>query len=201
MLLGPPSAPSSRAAELESLLKCRTSLRATGARGSDQTDVWSEIAAKSARMRASSPTGAMSAIYERSKARLDDFVRAMPRRNRQVGAVFSIDGRVSGLDVVDRCQTFAEIAPKLIRSYAIDALESPTAASTSATGNTGIRSFLGQVALASVTRFKALGLGDDLRLDGLALAGAALQVKVVHLVAFPESVYEDHDERMRRAFH
>jgi hypothetical protein len=76
-------------------------LRQSGTRSSDQTDIWNEIAAKSARMSAASPTGAMSAIYERTQTSLDEFVRPMPRRGGQVGAVFSIGGRVVGVDAFD----------------------------------------------------------------------------------------------------
>src|SRR5438105_3136729 len=40
------------------------SMRATGSRSSDQAAVWRDIAAKAASLHASSPTGAMAAIYE-----------------------------------------------------------------------------------------------------------------------------------------
>jgi hypothetical protein len=167
------------------------SLQVSGSHNSDQTDIWNEIAAKSARMSAASPTGAMSAIYEHTRTRLNEFVRAMPRRGGQVGAVFSIGGWVVGVDAFDSTDTFTKAAPKLIRSYAVDALESPAATNELATD--AVRAFLGNIAIADVTRFKALGLGDDLRLSGRGLAGAALEIsgQTVHLVSFPRSLYED----------
>src|SRR6516165_4685623 len=54
-------------------------MRERGSRMSDQSDVWSEIAAKSVRMSASSPTAAMLAIYESSREPLEDFVAEMPQ--------------------------------------------------------------------------------------------------------------------------
>ena len=66
----------------------------------------------------------MSAIYERSQVQLDDFVHAMPQCDEQVGAVFSIGGQVVGFDAFDSAETFAKASPKLIRSYAVDAMES-----------------------------------------------------------------------------
>ena len=106
------------------------------------------------------------------------------------------------------------LALKLIRSYAVDAMESPTTVADSGLVTDAVRAFLEDVAVAGANRFKALGLGDDLRLNGLALAGAALEVsgQIVHLVSFPSSVYADHDEhrfphtrmagaRVRRAFY
>jgi hypothetical protein len=71
-------------------------------------------------MSAASPTAAMSAIYESSQKPLDDFVRAKPRHEGQVGAVFSIHGRIAGIDVFDCADTFDKAAPKLIRSYALE---------------------------------------------------------------------------------
>jgi hypothetical protein len=176
-------------------------LRESGTRGSDQIDVWNEIAAKAARMSAASPTSAMSAIYERTQTKLDEFIRAMPRRGGQVGAVFSIGGRVAGIDVFDSTDTFAKAAPKLVRSYAVDALERRTVSVTNELATDAVRAFLGDIADAGVTRFKALGVGDDLRLAGRGLAGAALEIsgQIVHLVSFPRSMYEDYGDRHQPA--
>src|SRR5262249_44016696 len=77
------------------------SLRMTGCRASNQSDIWDEIAAKSSRMAVASPTAAMGEIYERNQTRLNDFVRAMPRTDNQVGAVFSICGKIVGIDAFD----------------------------------------------------------------------------------------------------
>jgi hypothetical protein len=172
------------------------SLRESGGRHSDQTDIWNEIAAKSARMSATSPTGAMAAIYERSQTQLGEYIKAMPRLDRQVGAVFSICGQIAGVDVFDCADTFAKAAPKLIRSYAIDAMERHTAGLDTGPSTNAIRAFLDEITNANVTRFKAVGLGDDLRLNSLALAGAGLKIsgQIVHLVAFPALVYENNGE-------
>jgi hypothetical protein len=169
-------------------------MREFGSRSSDQTAVWSEIAAKSRRMSAASPTAAMAAIYESSRESLDGFVAEMPRQEGQVGAVFSIQGRMAGIDVFDCADTFAKAAPKLMRSYALDALESaPPSVSNDADGD-GVRAFLDDIESANVTRFKALGLGEDLRLQGRDFTGAALEVSghIVHLVSFRDGLHEIH---------
>lgn len=59
------------------------SLYVSKTRSSDQRAIWREIDAKSQRMNVASPTAAMSAIYEDNQTKLDDFVRAMPRNDRQ----------------------------------------------------------------------------------------------------------------------
>jgi hypothetical protein len=166
-------------------------MRASGARSCDQADMWNEIAAKSVRMSASSPTAAMSAIYESSRSPLDDFVRSMPRHQGQVGAVFAIHGRIAGIDVFDCADTFSKAVPKLMRSYALDALESSPPSASNETDNNAVRVFLDDIESASVTRFKALGLGDDLRLNGRDFTGAALEVSghIVHLVSFRDGLH------------
>jgi hypothetical protein len=52
---------------------------------------------------------------------------------------------------------------------------------------------LNETAAAGRTSFKAVGLGQDLRLDGNNVSGAALEVsgRVVHLIAFPSVFFAD----------
>src|SRR5260370_41463045 len=52
------------------------SMRSNGTRTSDQGAVWRNIAAKAARLKASSPTGAMSAIYKRHANSVQEFAPA-----------------------------------------------------------------------------------------------------------------------------
>jgi hypothetical protein len=185
------------------LAQVSRSLCEFGERRSDQTNIWEEISAKAERMSARSPTGAMAAIYERSHARLDDFVHAMPRRDRQVGAIFSLNGQVAGVDIFDCANTFVKLSAKLIRSYAIDAMESPATTDSDGPTTDAVRAFLDDIADATATRVKALGLGDDLRLGGLSLAGAALEIsqQIIHVVAFPASVYDDYSDDTGRSAH
>lgn len=197
------------------LAQVTRSLYVSKTRSSDQRAIWREIDAKSQRMNVASPTAAMSAIYEDNQTKLDDFVRAMPRNDRQVGAVFSTGDKVVGLDAFDSADTFFKAAPKIVRSYAVDALEGPAEASATESANNLVRSFLNDiVTMDHLTRFKALGLGDDLRFNGSNVAGAALEIsgQIVHIVSFPRTLYEGDGEhhprsaymmsaRMRRTFH
>jgi hypothetical protein len=138
----------------------------------------------------------MSAIYEDNQTKLDDFVRAMPQTDRQVGAVFSIGGKVVGLDAFDSADTFVKVAPKLIRSYAVDALEGPAEAITAESANDVVRGFLNDIVAVDLTRFNAIGLGDDLGFNSSNLACAALEIsgRIVHIVSFPRTLYEDAQE-------
>jgi ARG and Rhodanese-Phosphatase-superfamily-associated Protein domain len=108
----------------ETLASVQRSMRATGSRRSDQAQVWSSVREKAAVMDAASPTEAMGAIFERHATALDGYVEAFVPRDGQVGAIFVVGDAIFGLDVFDQPASFAALLPKLVRSYAIDALNS-----------------------------------------------------------------------------
>ena len=159
-------------------------LRRTGSRDSNQGEVWRDIAAKAARMHSQSGTGAAAAMYETHHTSLEEFVESLRPREGQVGAVFTINDRVMGLDLFDSPATYAKQAAKLVRSYALDAID----AGGEERGETleAVRTFLAEAQQAREERFPAVGLGEDLRFSGPQLTGGALQVdaRLVHLYLF-----------------
>jgi len=166
------------------------SLMDAGHRRSDQGAVWSLIAEKSARLRASSDTGAMSAIFERVGASLDEFVAAFPPIEHQVGAVFLINGHPAGLELFDAASTWRTLSPKLVRSYAVDALDRRDAEQIPQASVDLPTVFARAVASSPVLCFPATGEGEDVRLTGADIAGAALVARgrAVHVSAFPQHV-------------
>lgn len=90
-----------------------------------QAAVWDEVAAKSHRLRAASPTGAVEAVYERRSSTIEEYLDALPRQDGQCGALVGIAGRLTCLDYVSRSDVFAGLHGKLLRGYALSALESP----------------------------------------------------------------------------
>ena len=154
-----------------------------GGRRSDQGAVWEAISEKAARMQAHSVTSAMSAIYEHHASAVDEYVSRLGAVERQRGAVFTVSGRPTGLELFDRADVFHRLMPKLVRSYAIDAVEGgagPTA-TPSAAGE-----WVNELVAADTRTFAAIGEGVDLRLDAPGLVGGALVVnaRIVHLAAF-----------------
>ena len=168
------------------------SLKCFGGRSSDQSEVWKHIDEKFRRFGSSSPTAAMSDMYEQQSLRLEDYVRSFKPAGDQMGSVFAIDGRVVGLELFDSPETLRKLFPKLLRSYGLDALDRALS-HPAETGSQPIPSrakavaFLRKVTAAKEEEFPALGEGKDLRLTGPRLTGAALAVdgRVVHLSAFP----------------
>ena len=160
-------------------------LRASGSRESDQGAVWADIDAKACRLMAESPTSAAAAMYDRSRAKLDEFMERLEAVPRQAGALFTINGIVAGIDVFDSEATWRKSMRKLVQSYGLDALDSSGRPASDATPQPEI--FLSALKKAARERFPAIGVGEDVRIAGDTIVGGGLVVdgKVIHLVAFP----------------
>jgi hypothetical protein len=162
------------------------SMQATGTRHSDQSAVWRDIAEKASRMDAASPTQAMSAVFDKHAVTTEEYVQAFECAPMQAGVGFAIDGKVVGLDLFDHPHTLQRLLPKLVRSYALDALETATAASPKAPGRAPIAHVLEAISTAPVFTQPAVGLGVDLRINGKTMSGGALWAagRYIHICAF-----------------
>lgn len=139
------------------LAEVTESMRSNGSRFSDQGAVWRDIAAKAFRLKAKSPTGAMSAIYERHKNSVEEFTRAFTWESGQAGVAFAIGGQLLGLDLFDQPEVMRRFFPKLVRSYALDALDAdPTA--NEPTSVEAVGAFVTQIGAAQNFAEHAIGL-------------------------------------------
>ncbi len=150
-------------------------------RQSDQGAVWADIQQKAERMCAASPTSAMNAMYEKAAVPLEEYLRAFRWVEGQAGVAFGMGGHVVGLDLFDHPATMQRLFPKLLRSYALDALDGPETA-----GEISMDGILSELAVAPVFAAPAVGMGKDLRIQARGLVGAGLWVdeRYVHLAAF-----------------
>jgi hypothetical protein len=125
----------------------------------------------------------MADLYRQHDATLSDYARAFPGLPDQVGALFAIGERLVGLDLFDSAETLHKLLPKLLRGYALDALDAPP--SPRSPSHHAARAFGQLVMEAQARTFPAVGLGEDVRLTAQGLAGAALVEggRVVHLGA------------------
>jgi hypothetical protein len=173
-----------RAAKAEQV---SASMRETGSRRSDQSAIWADIADKSARLAVSSPTCAMADMFEQFDDDVESYVEAMTGIPGQVGAIFALDGRVRGLECFDAEATFRQALPKLVRSYALDAIETPRAAPRHARSEEAL-ALAEAVAAAETAALPAVGLGEDVRFTREGISGGALVAdgRVVHLAAFAQ---------------
>ena len=162
------------------------SLRDEGGRNSNQSEVWSDIGDKMNNMAVNSATGAISDAYEHFSGSVDEYVDGFRIADNQVGACFAINGKIRGVELFDASETCGKLMPKLIRSYALDAIEERQETATA--GSQDISGFIQAVAAARADSFEALGEGEDLRIHSSTIAGGALAARdrVVHLCAFSQ---------------
>jgi hypothetical protein len=169
----------------EGMAHVTASMRSNGTRKSDQGAIWRNIAAKAARLKASSPTGAMSAIYQRHASSVEEFARAFNWQEQQCGVAFAIGGRIVGLEIFDQPEVMRRFFQKLVRSYALDALDATVAANGPASVE-AVCALVTQIGAAQSFMEQALGIGKDVRFNGPGISGAALwaQERYVHICTF-----------------
>src|ERR1043166_3457856 len=166
-------------------------LAANGSRGGDQGAVWGDIDSLSSKLGCSSPTSAMQDVYQSRRASIDEYLQGVGVADGQVGAIFAINGVAAGLELFDSTETLRTYLPKILRSYALDALANQTASPAKAEDADGAR-FLDSILELDAKSFPAVGLGQDLRLDARDITGGALthEGRVIHLAAFRTSLPE-----------
>ena len=153
---------------------------------SDQAAIWREISRKARRMRAESPTMAMSEMYEKKRAALDGYINHFRLVEMQVGAVFMINGKVVGLDCFGKPETFSKVFKKLVESYALDAIDWSEQESSGKAHKSDVTKFLWAASSASMESRPSVGLGIDYRLESYNLTGFALahEEQVLHFSVF-----------------
>jgi hypothetical protein len=158
--------------------------RAMGAPASNQGKVWNEVARKLQKLGSASPSSALHQAYQDQETplkKVEADVRAPEGCN---GAAFVVAGRIAGADLFDSSEALRKYWPKLIRAYALDALEETTPAAP--VSREAVRAWLETAAQAKSEPFKSPGLGYDVRLEGKELVGAGLVLEdhPVHVELF-----------------
>ncbi len=100
----------------------------------------------------------MADLFRHAEQDVNAYVKAFMAVPGQVGAIFAVGGKVVGLEVFFSADTFGKLLPKLIRSYALDAIELPGDHSPMPPADSAA-SFLKQVSGAKVRESPAVGLG------------------------------------------
>jgi muconolactone delta-isomerase len=161
------------------------SLKTSGTHVADQSAVWNDISLKCMNMNVEAPTSAMADVFEQHQTRVEDYVGAFSAETGQTGAVFAIGDKIEGLELFDCDETLADMLPKLIRSYAIDAIETVEAHRRNPSG-VSADAFIQHLARAEVETYPAVGLGTEVRMSapGVIAGGLVTEKRVVHLAAF-----------------
>jgi hypothetical protein len=164
--------------KLRRLLSRRVYESALRGRGaiSHQGEVWDEVGRKLGCLGSCSPSAALQQTYEDFRIRLDGLVRGLSLPAGCAGGVFAIGGRITGMDFFDQPVTLGKLWPKLVRAYALDALEERGAA-TPPLACDSVRGWLQRLADVPSHVSKSPGLGHDVRLRSETIIGSCLVVE------------------------
>ena len=152
---------------------------------SDQGTVWTAIHEFSEEAGARSETGAMKAAYETKMDDLNDYLRAFPLIPSQKGLFSFIDGEVVGFDCVSRESAYSILHPKLVKSYAMDAILQKTKLTETPDVNKA-KQFIDRAQKCKEKKYESVGKGWDYRFEGESAVGSALKFgkTVIHMAFF-----------------
>ncbi|MHB8629306.1 MAG: ARPP-1 family domain-containing protein [Aggregatilineales bacterium] len=160
-----------RKAQTESVT---ANLRNKATYDADQTAVWREVDRKMAAVNTISTTSALHDAYVQSEAKLEAYLGAFAPGDSSHGFIVSINGEVVGGDLFDHPDTLRKLWPKLMRSYALDALERASRPAISTPGITDTQEFISKAQSAHDEIYESVGLGRDVRLSSEQVSGSGL---------------------------
>jgi hypothetical protein len=181
---------------------------------SDQLRVWNEVDELSGKMSIDSPTLAMADVYRESAAGHSEYLRAFGTREGQRGILVLIGGRVAGFDYLARKDAYRVLHPRLIESYALEAIAEARVRGKERRPDAGAlrdraAGFLESARSCEGKRYASVGRGWDYRFRGGGIVGSALlyEKTVIHAAFFSvpasNSVRHDpaiSDARRRRGY-
>jgi hypothetical protein len=160
----------------------------------DQAGVWEEISSKMSRMAVASPTMAMNAMYNSYDDQLGRYTESFRPDSRQQGLIMAINGRIAGLELFDAPGSLAKYFDKVLKSYALDAIDLKEEGYASIDTEAQAGNWLAELLEVPIRTRPSLGLGYDIRLENDRTTGAALlyENSVLYLSAFaaPETKKE-----------
>jgi hypothetical protein len=167
----------------------RESYRASGTPHSNQGAVWGEVSRKLGAMGSASDSEAFDQVYQDHFARLDDLLARLRPPEGCHGVIFVVAGQIAGADLFDQPATLAKLWTKLVRAFALDAMETSSGPEPARTlGPDDVRGWVRSSAAAKAESFPSPGIGRDLRLEAPGLFGSALVVdeQPVHVELFAQ---------------
>jgi hypothetical protein len=164
---------------------------------SNQGEIWDKVAELHCDMQVPSKTGAMRDVFEAKGADLDAYLKSFKAAEGGKGILAFIDGRPAGLDFVSSDKAFAALFPKLVKSYAMEAMllrerrkagrgKGEAGKDRTKPGPDAAREFLKRAAACEEKKYESVGLGWSYRFSAPGVVGSALTFneKVVHMAFF-----------------
>ncbi len=161
------------------------SLRESQEYRSDQSEVWGDINQMTAEAEVESATGAMKDVFEKRGSDLESYIKAFKYQPGQKGILVFLDGEPAGFDMVSRDAAYKELHPKLVKSYAMEAVLLKNRKDV-ANGRKKAEDFIRQVTACKGSKYESAGSGWDHRFEGDEIVGSALVYgkNVIHAAFF-----------------
>jgi hypothetical protein len=161
-----------------------------------QSEVWGEVSRKAAAVAPSAATGSryLGKVFEDKSVQLDvdEYIKPITLPSDANGMAVVIGGQVAGVEIFGDRDTFAKLQAKLLRSYAVDALECK-GAEKGATDHYVVEQFLRRAGSARLTQKETVGIGQFFKIEGGGLYGSLLRWheqsgahRVVHVSLFEQ---------------
>jgi len=152
---------------------------------SDQGTVWTSIDEMSQRAEVHSRTAAMSDVYEAKTKELDEYLSVFLCIPQQRGLLAFMDEEVVGFDFISLDSAYALLHPKLVKSYAMEALLQKTP-KIEKPDKEKAKDFLKEASKTKEKKYESVGEGWDHRFEGKKLVGSSLKLdkKVIHMAFF-----------------
>lgn len=159
------------------------SLRAKSEYDADQRAVWGEIDRKMAMHDSSSNTSALHDIYMEQDSYLNEYLETFGVPEAE-GVLITINNEVAGVDLFDHHETLQLLWDKLLRGYALDAVERKSMSPVETQKD--VQAFITSTQDALEEVYESVGLGQDVRLSNDIVAGSSLfwQERPVHISLF-----------------
>jgi hypothetical protein len=127
----------------------------------------------------------MKDMFTAKSRKLNKYGKAFECLPHQQGSLVFVNGEPVGFDVISREEAYAKLHPKLVKSYAMDALLQQEDRFTEPTAERA-RAFLKEAQECGDSKFPSVGQGFDYRFDGERMVGSALVFEncVIHLAFF-----------------
>jgi hypothetical protein len=152
---------------------------------SDQGTVWTAISEMQEKAETHSRTGAMKDVFEAKVKDVDEYMKAFSLISHQRGILAFINEEIVGFDFISSEKAFEILHPKLVKSYAMEALlhnkkieKIPAVDKAS--------DFLKEIQKSKEKKYRSVGIGWDYRYEGEKIVGTALKAgkKIIHMAFF-----------------
>ncbi|MDZ4133933.1 MAG: DUF6569 family protein [Dethiobacteria bacterium] len=167
------------------------SLKENSSFSADQGAIWAEIDRSQDCLGVNSPTAALHETYNDHDQKLSEMIEAFKTLPGQTGLIVYINNRFVCLDLFDQPATLEKLMPRLLKSYAVEALNSSGRPATQLRPTPDV--LLKAIDKSEYLTYPSVGLGQDIRLNGPGIVGAGLLVEeqIVHLSVFAEEQREN----------